>query len=204
MRRIKLQKLIAAVPVAASIPSKYICVVIAALLGYSLLAEDIRNRTADVAHAASKQGIDAQFVEWLGPQERGHKIPDWLRPRLERLEITLYSDLGKNIKLPKTSNMITRIEDSKVVESKEFRFDADKTYVVSIITGPNGGNAGGMIYILDVEVVNGPLKGAIIHCRSGVILETYLEPMIAVFEVPENLTIKPEKIEFKIVAGGYK
>lgn len=68
-----------------------------------------------------------------------------------------------------------------------------------MIRGINRNNPRMVVFDLNVRITEGPVAGALIHCRSGKILETYLEPMVAVYKIPEGLDVDLSEPKIEIV-----
>ena len=105
---------------------------------------------------------------------------------------------GESVVLPRSENPITAVINGELTEQSNVSLDPSRKYVIGQITSSDA-SSGKRLYIVDLLVRNGPLKGAIIHLRSGELQRSPDGPLLAVFEIPEGLELANGVMEFDVI-----
>jgi hypothetical protein len=137
---------------------------------------------------------------WLGEQSEAHPIQADLVKRIMgkadwKAEITA----GSDIEFSKSSNKVTVLVDGELSEVETPTIDRKKQYLLCCLLPDSDFGFGGMIYDFDARVTSGDLKGVTLHFRSGRFHDSFKDPLLAIFEVPGHVTLKPQVLPLEVV-----
>jgi hypothetical protein len=137
---------------------------------------------------------------WLGEQSEVNSIKADLVKRIMgkahwKAEITT----GSEIEFSKSDNKVTVLVDGEISEVETPMIDPTKQYVLCRLLPDSDFGFGGMVYDFDARVTSGDLKGVTLHFRSGTLHESFADPLVAIFEVPGHVTLKPQVLPLEVV-----
>lgn len=137
---------------------------------------------------------------WLGEQSEVYSIKADLVKRIMgkahwKAEITT----GSDIEFSKSDNKVTVLVDGEISEVETPMIDPTKQYVLCRLLPDSDFGFGGMVYDFDARVTSGDLKGVTLHFRSGRFHESFKDPLLAIFEVPGYVTLKPQVLPLEVV-----
>jgi hypothetical protein len=137
---------------------------------------------------------------WLGEQNEANPIKAELVKRIMgkahwKAEITT----GSDIEVLKSNNKVTVLVDGEITEVETPTIDPTKQYLLCRLLPDAKSGFGAMIYEFDARVTSGDLTGVTIHFRSGSIHESFTDPLLAIFEVPRHVTLKPQELPLEVV-----
>ncbi|MCA9174766.1 MAG: hypothetical protein KDB14_09815 [Planctomycetales bacterium] len=149
------------------------------------------------------------FSKWLGPQTNdnatpfapvvGKRIDAAKHDKLPRYDITLEIVKGGDLKLPVSENAIITFDGGEFTAMKDFHPDKDATYLFCRMQlKPD--KLGWRFYTLNARIIDGNLKGAIVHLRDGKIQDSITDPCVAIYRIPDDLNVEVGKAPFEIVA----
>ena len=137
---------------------------------------------------------------WLGEQSEANPIKADLVKRMMgkahwKAEITT----GSDIELSKSDNKVTVLVDGEISEVETPMLDPTKQYLLCRLLPDSDFGFGRMIYDFDARVTSGDLKGVTLHLRSGKFHESFEDPLLAIFEIPGHVTLKPQVLPLEVV-----
>jgi|GEM_PF-5766203 len=149
------------------------------------------------------------YSKWLGPQIHGPIGYYWpeFGGEYYKLEANVY--LGKDMKLLKTSDIVTTFEDGQfllingnVINS--LKVERDKKYIFCTLTLK--GHLGTRIVSCIIQVRDGVLKNSIIRVRDGYLLNRKFltpnvigDPVQAFYKVPDGVNVPLGKLDIEVV-----
>ncbi|MCS7080485.1 MAG: hypothetical protein NZ585_10635 [Chloracidobacterium sp.] len=115
---------------------------------------------------------------------------------LEDLEITVDVISGDKVNLCKSCD-ITTLMDGKITRLRERKIDTRNKYLLATLVDKG---SKGHICVCDVLVLDGQLKGSVIHIRDGMYpSEGNYRIFQAIYEIPESVEIAEQRLPVKIV-----
>ncbi len=96
-------------------------------------------------------------------------------------------------------NKTTLLINAKLGDAEIPALDVTKQYIVCRLLPDEKYGFGKMIYAFATRVISGDLSGATLLFRSGKIYESFFDPLLAVFEVPAHVTLKPQVLPLEVV-----
>jgi hypothetical protein len=149
------------------------------------------------------------FSKWLGPQTNENATPFTpvvgkpiylaKHDKLPRYDISLEIVKGGDLKLPVSENGIITFDGREFSKLKDFHPDKDGTYLFCRMQlKPE--KIGWRFYTLNARITDGKLKGAVVHLRDGRIQDSITDPCVAIYKIPDDLSVEAGKVPFEIVA----
>ena len=137
---------------------------------------------------------------WLGEQSEANPIKADLVKRIMgkadwKAEITA----GGDIEFSKSSNKVTVLVDGEISEADIPTIDRTKQYLLCRLLPDSDFGFGRMIYDFDARVTSGDLTGVTLHFRSGRFHESFNDPLLAIFEVPGHVILKPQELPLEVI-----
>jgi hypothetical protein len=162
-----------------------------------------------VATSTVRANDQPAFSKWLGPQTNdnatpfapvvGKPIDPAKHDKLPRYDLTLEIAKGGDLKIPVSENAIITFEGKEFQKLKDFHPDKDATYLFCRMQlKPD--KRGWRFYTLNVRITDGNLKGAVVHLRDGRIQDSITDPCLAIYKIPDDLSVEAGKVPFEIVA----
>ena len=137
---------------------------------------------------------------WLGEQSEANPIKtDLVKRIMGKADWTAELMAGSDIEFSKSSNKVTVLVHGEISEVETPTIDLTKQYLLCRLLPDSEFGFGRMIYDFDARVTSGDLKGVTLHFRSGRLHENFKDPLLAIFEVPGHVTLKPQVLPLEVV-----
>ena len=137
---------------------------------------------------------------WLGEQSEANPTKaDLVKRIMGKADWTAELTAGSDIEFSKSSNKVTVLVDGEISEVETPTIDLTKQYLLCRLLPDSEFGFGRMIYDFDARVTSGDLKGVTLHFRSGRLHESFKDPLLAIFEVPGHVTLKPQVLPLEVV-----
>jgi hypothetical protein len=137
---------------------------------------------------------------WLGEQSEANPIKaDLVKRIMGKADWKAELTAGSDIEFSKSSNKVTVLVDGEISEVETPTIDLTKQYLLCRLLPDSDFGFGLMIYDFDARVTSGDLKGVTLHFRSGRFHESFEDPLLAIFEVPGHVTLKPQVLPLEVV-----
>jgi hypothetical protein len=137
---------------------------------------------------------------WLGEQSEANPIKtDLVKRIMGKADWTAELMAGSDIEFSKSSNKVTVLVHGEISEVETPTIDLTKQYLLCRLLPDSEFGFGRMIYDFDARVTSGDLKGVTLHFRSGRLHESFKDPLLAIFEVPGHVTLKPQVLPLEVV-----
>lgn len=111
--------------------------------------------------------------------------------------ITLNVAYGRDIRIPPSRNFVVTCENGVIVRAIPPRLSPDRKYLTGEIRLE--AQYGTRVAICDLEITDGPLKGAVVHTRDHYTAESIGDPYFCYFEIPSDLNLAPGPVPFGII-----
>lgn len=138
--------------------------------------------------------------EWLGKSRYGSVFAPVcanMQNSSRDFAITLNVAYGRDISIPRSRNFVVTCEKGLVVRAIQPRLSPDRKYLIGEIRLKE--QYGTRVAVCDLEITDGPLKGAVVHLRDEYTSESIGDPYFSYFEIPSDLNLAPGPVPFRIV-----
>jgi hypothetical protein len=138
--------------------------------------------------------------EWLGQNRYGSVFAPVcanMQNSSRDFAITLNVAYGREIRIPRSRNFVVTCEKGLVVRAVQPRLLPDRKYLIGEIRLKE--QYGTRVAVCDLEITDGPLKGAVVHLRDEYTSESIPDPYFSYFEIPSELNLPSGPVPFRIV-----
>ena len=144
----------------------------------------------------SQDEVEA-YASWLGPQTIDPMIAAGPGYKLERYRVDLRVVEAADFEMPETTNDVVTFSDGEFGPFELRAVEGARPLLVGSLRLE--AELGWRFYNLDVRVLEGPLRGALVHLRDGQLPASITDPYVAVYPIPDDVQVDPGPLEFEVV-----